>query len=70
MPELFAKAAEYLAAGAELVWIVEPEAQAVTVLTPDGGVVRLGASDALDGAFTLPGFSLPLADLFRLRHPR
>lgn len=62
--ELLAKADEYLAAGAELVWIVDPDDATVRVLRPGSEPVTLGVRDILDGGATVPGFSLPLAELF------
>ena len=62
--ELLDKAAEYLDAGAELVWIVDPQDATVRVLRRGAAMVTLGANDVLDGAPTVPGFHLPLCELF------
>jgi Uma2 family endonuclease len=62
--QLLGKAAEYLDAGAELVWIVDPEDATVRVLRRGAAMVTLGANDVLDGATTVPGFQLPLNELF------
>ncbi len=59
------KALEWLEAGARLVWVVFPRSQRVTVYFPDGTSRILRASDTLDGGEVLPGFSLPVADIFR-----
>jgi Uma2 family endonuclease len=64
IPDLLAKAAEYVAAGAELVWIVDPDDATVRVVRRDSGPVTLGVRDMLDGGSTVPGFSLSLTDLF------
>ena len=61
---LAAKAAEYLAAGTELVWIVNPETETVTVLAPSQPPQDLHMGETLDGGTTLPGFSLPLSEVF------
>lgn len=53
----------YLAAGT-LVWIVDPFAQTIEVYTPGEGVEILGIGDTLKGGDTLPGFTLPLKQLF------
>jgi Uma2 family endonuclease len=64
IPQLLAKATEYFGAGAELVWIVDPDGATVRVLGPGIEPVVLGIRDALDGGTTLPGFTLSLAELF------
>ncbi|GJG85793.1 hypothetical protein tb265_09740 [Gemmatimonadetes bacterium T265] len=58
------KIAQYLEAGVRLVWRVDPRPRDVTVYTPDGAVVRLTDSGTLDGGAVLPGFALPVAELF------
>ena len=62
--ELSAKAADYLRAGTRLVWVVDPAAQTVQVhrLGEPASITRAGAS--LDGKDLLPGFALPLNELF------
>ena len=63
--KMAAKVREYFAAGVRLVWVVDPDARAVTVYTTpgDGTVVRDDAT--LTGGDVLPGFSCPVAALFR-----
>jgi Uma2 family endonuclease len=61
---LFAKAHEYLAAGARLVWIVDPRARRVHVLRPDRSRVVRSGTQILDGGDVVPGFRLRLAELF------
>jgi Uma2 family endonuclease len=58
------KIAQYLEAGVRLVWKVDPRRREVTVLRHDGAVTRLGEGDELDGADVVPGFRLPVAELF------
>jgi Uma2 family endonuclease len=58
------KVRDYLEAGSRLVWIVAPKATTVTVYRPDGSARLLREGEALDGEDVLPGFTLPLADLF------
>ena len=62
--ELLAKAAEYLAAGTELVWIIDPIETTVHVLSSGAGAVTLGPGDALSGGTTVPGFTLSIGALF------
>lgn len=65
---LRAKAAYYLANGARMVWVIFPELRLVEVYQPDADVLLLIDSelrqDTLDGAEVLPGFLLPLQDIF------
>jgi len=63
MPELIAKAQEYLQAGAQCVWIIEPEAQRLSAHFPDGSVSVFRPSDTLTSPL-LPGFAVPLTQLF------
>jgi Uma2 family endonuclease len=55
----------YLASGVQLVWVFNPRRQTVTIRRPDqpARVLRVGAM--LDGEDILPGFHLPVADIFR-----
>ncbi|HCG28761.1 MAG TPA: Uma2 family endonuclease [Thermomicrobiales bacterium] len=58
------KVREYLDAGVQLVWVVQPSRRMVTVYYPDR-TARLYYDDAtLDGGDILPGFTLPVADIF------
>jgi Uma2 family endonuclease len=60
------KVDSYLAAGVTLVWVVEPNARAVRVYTSEGAERRLRAdnNDVLGAEPVLPGFALPLTELF------
>ena len=64
--EIARKRAVYFAAGVELVWEADPRAETVTVWTAPDAPTRLTrtASDTLTGGSLLPGFTVPLADLF------
>jgi Uma2 family endonuclease len=62
--EMHAKVADYLAAGASLVWVVDPERRSVTVCRSLLDRRRLETSDALDGGEVLLGLTIPLAGLF------
>ena len=59
-----AKAAYYLANGSRLVWLVLPEKRLVEVYRADGEVDILTENDALDGGDVLPGFALPVQEIF------
>ena len=59
------KVQTWLRHGAQLVWVVEPESETVTVYRADGSVALLKPGSALDGEQVLPGFAYPLDRLFR-----
>jgi len=61
------KVRDYLEAGAHLVWVVAPSAQAVTVDRADGSARLLREWEALEGEDVLPGLRIPLAELFENR---
>jgi Uma2 family endonuclease len=60
------KVQAYLEAGTLLVWVVDPIRQTVLSYSIDGRVRFYGATDTLDGGEVLPGFALPLTELFDL----
>lgn len=66
MVEVLAKVVIWLEAGTSLVWLVNVVAQTVTVYVPDGDLQVLTVEDTLDGGDLLPGFSLPVRDIFAL----
>lgn len=61
--EIRKKVQEYLRYGTRLVWLFDPKARTVEVHTR-GGAVTLGVDGVLEGGDVLPGFRLPLKDLF------
>jgi Uma2 family endonuclease len=65
-PEMAAKARLYLELGVRLVWVFWPRQKRVDVWRPgsDQPVAMLGVDDTLSGEDVLPGFTLPLAQLF------
>lgn len=62
--EMRRKRQEYFTSGARRVWLVDPEARTVSVYTAPEQVTVLGEGDTLDGGDVLPGFALPLRELF------
>ena len=62
--EMARKRREYFAAGVRLVWEVDPRSRTVTVYDAPERPMVLDSTQALDGGDVLPGFALPLADLF------
>ncbi len=65
MPELLAKAADWLNAGARLVWVVDPIRVNARVYRADGSESLLDENDSLDGVDVLPGFSCAIGPLLR-----
>lgn len=58
------KLEDYVTAGVRRVWFVNPRVRAVTVHYPDRTSRTLRIGQELDGEEVLPGFRLPLAELF------
>lgn len=63
--EIVEKIADYFRTGVELVWVVSPVTKQVYVYTAPNANRILDRQDTLDGGEALPGFSLPLVELFR-----
>jgi len=68
--EMTLKIADYFEAGSRLVWLIDPETKTVEVYTAPGECRRLKASQSLDGGDVLPGFKLPLKELFNTKRRR
>jgi Uma2 family endonuclease len=62
--EMRLKRQDYFRAGVRLVWEVDPDARTVSVYTAPEGPIVLTAADTLDGGAALPGFTVPLRELF------
>lgn len=58
------KVADYLRAGARLVWVCDPATQTVRVHSPSGGVT-LHDDDVLTAPDLMPGFQLRVGALFK-----
>ena len=65
--EMEEKVADYLEAGARMVWLVDPREQRVVVRYPDRASIVIAADGTLGGEDVVPGFQLPLAGLFGSR---
>lgn len=59
------KRQEWLDAGAEVVWVIEPEDETVHANAAEGSVRLFRKSDVLTAEPVLPGFECPVAELFR-----
>jgi Uma2 family endonuclease len=62
--EIQDKLDEYLDAGIPLVWLVNPDSRTVRVFRHDGTTRLYRGQDAIEGDSLLPGFRLPLNDIF------
>ena len=63
-PELRRKAHRYLEAGTRLVWVLRPDDRTAVVFAANQPTLELSIGDELDGGDVLPGFRLPLRDVF------
>ncbi len=62
--EMRRKLNEYFTAGVRLVWYVDPRTRTAAVYTSPQQCTVLGEADVLTGGDVLPGFELPLRELF------
>jgi Uma2 family endonuclease len=63
--ELQERVLDYFDAGIRLVWVIDPSSSTVTVYRAHADIRLLRGDDELDGGDVLPGFRLPLGELFR-----
>ena len=61
--DMHRKIRQLLAAGTKLVWIVYPETRTVEVHT-HSGAITLEGDDMLSGSDVLPGFEIPVREIF------
>jgi Uma2 family endonuclease len=62
--EVDEKVEEWLTAGALLVWVLNPRQKTVTVHRAERTVQILRLGDVLDGENVVPGFRMPVSDVF------
>ena len=62
--EIMQKLDEYFSSGCRLVWLISPLDQRVLVYRHDQRSQILELGDLLEGEEVVPGFSMPVADLF------
>ncbi len=67
--EMKKKLGEYFAAGVRLVWMVDPRQRTVRVHVTVDQSVLIKEGQSLDGGAVLPGFVLPLSELFAGAQP-
>jgi Uma2 family endonuclease len=61
--EMAVKIANYLSEGC-IVWLVDPQTSQVSVMVPAQPAQKLSIDDTIDGGEILPGFQLPVRDIF------
>ena len=64
--DVYHKARMWLSFGVLAVWVVDPDTRAVDIHRMDTPVSTLTADDDLDGGDILPGFMLPVREVFDL----
>lgn len=62
--EIERKLAEYFEAGCRLAWVIDPKTRTADVYTAPDECQHLRPTQSLDGGDVLPGFKLPLKELF------
>ncbi len=62
--EVAEKVADWLAAGVQLVILVDPRRRTVTCHAPGQAPVTLTDQDILDGGAVIPGWQIPVSDIF------
>ena len=62
--EVYEKVDEWLAAGAGMVVVVNPRNRTVTIRAAGTNPVILNEGDTLEGGGVVPGWQMPLADIF------
>jgi Uma2 family endonuclease len=55
---------DYLEAGVRLVWVIDPRSRTAVAYRPDGTARLVRAEGVLEGEDVIPGFRLPLPELF------
>ena len=62
--EVLAKVQDWLEAGCRAVWVVDPHTQTVSDYRSRSEVTVLTNTDTLTGGAVLPGFAVPVAEIF------
>jgi Uma2 family endonuclease len=62
--DIWRRIADYVDAGTPLIWVLDPKTESAIALPRDEMPLIIPADGALDGGDILPGFVLPLRDIF------
>jgi Uma2 family endonuclease len=62
--EVAAKSQDWLEAGCLLVWVIDPATRTVSVYCTGREIAVLTEADTLTGGDVLPGFAVPVAEIF------
>lgn len=68
--EIERKLRDYFQSGVRLVWCIDPQTRTADVFTSPETRTAVGTDGVLDGGDVLPGFRVPLAELFARTDPR
>ena len=68
--EVADKVEDWLAAGAEIVWVIEPRKRTITSHRRGRQPLVFGTGETLDGEDVLPGLSIPLNRIFPAKRKR
>ncbi len=63
-PQLRQKIDQWLSAGVQVVWVIDPERRVVEIWRPDGTLKELKENDTLTGEPVLPDFQVVVKELF------
>lgn len=64
--EVEEKAQTWLEAGTNQVWIISPRLRTITIYRSPSEISTLTEKDRLDGGEVVPGFSIPVTDIFAI----
>lgn len=64
MTQLRKKMREYIEVGVRLGWLIDPDARVIEIYRPNAEVVVLKNPTSVDGDPELPGFQLPMAEIW------
>ena len=62
--EIVAKVRDWLQAGCLMVWVVDPETRTISIYRSRSEIAVLSEVDTLTGGDVLPGFAVPVAEIF------
>ncbi len=62
--EITRKIGEFFSLGVQLVWVIDPPSRTAKSYTAATAFEKIDPSGTLDGGAVLPGFHLPMADIF------